>query len=98
VWAVHERADDPTARHYFRDVRVSYRTLLAPGAAAFDDATARRAARTALFLVRRRLHFVPTRLDPAAWAAYRRFRATRPQRPAAAPRARSRAELARAAA
>lgn len=98
VWAVHERADDATARHYFRDVRVSYRTLLAPGAAALDDAAARRAARTVLFLVRRSLHFVPTRLGPAAWRGYRSFRATRPQRPAAAPSARSRAELARAAA
>ncbi len=97
VWAVHERADDPTARHYFRDVRVSYRTLLAPRARALDDAEARRAARTALFSLRHGLHVVPTRLGRDFLRERRRFLATRAVRPEGAPRVRSRAELAPAA-
>jgi hypothetical protein len=94
VWAVHERPDDPTARHYFRDVRISYRTLIAPKPP-LDTEAASRAARTALFLVRRGLHCVPMRISPSAWRARQSFRSTRPTRPEAAPRVKSRAELVR---
>jgi hypothetical protein len=52
VWAVQREAADGLARHYYRDLRVTYRALhVAPDA--LDDPTrARRAARTALFCIR----------------------------------------------
>ena len=38
VWAVHAGPDDPAARHYHRDVRVNYRTIvLRPGLLTPDD-------------------------------------------------------------
>jgi hypothetical protein len=86
VWALHGRADDATARHYLRDVRISYRILFAPQSAALDA----RAARRALSLVRRGAHFVPLCGAAEAWRAWRRFRATPPRRPEAVPRVRSR--------
>jgi hypothetical protein len=94
VWVVHERPDDATARHYLRDVRVSYRTLVVPAAAGLDAASARRTARTLLSGVRRGLHFVPGRLDVATGRAMIRFWRTRPERPAGAPVVRRRAALA----
>lgn len=89
VWAVHTRPDDATARHYTRDVRVSHRTLFVPDAAALDAAGARRAVRRLVSWVRRGAHFVPSRRLPPL-RAFRRFRATRPVRPAAAERVRTR--------
>jgi hypothetical protein len=94
VWAVHERADDATARHYVRDVRVSYRTLVVPGAADLGARAARRAARRILFLVRRGLHFVPGSCGAGALVQLLRFQRTRPLRPPGAGAGRSRAALA----
>jgi len=93
VWALHERPVDGLARHYYRDLRVCYRSIVLPGAAGIDSAAARRAARVALFFIRRGFHFVPTRLGPAALLDFRRFRRSPPLRPAGVQRARSRAEL-----
>lgn len=86
VWAIHARADDASARHYARSVRVSYRLLFAadPGALGAED------ARRALSLVRRGAHFVPLCGTAQAWRGWRSFRATQPQRPETAPRVRSR--------
>jgi hypothetical protein len=94
VWSVLERPDDATARHYLRDVRVSYRAIVAPGHASLDAASARRAARSALFWLRRGMHWIPTRIGAGTWRDYRRFRRARPERPAGLPLVRSRAELA----
>lgn len=92
VWCVHRRADDPAARHYVRDVRVSYRAIIVPEPEALDAPAARRVVRRALFWLRRGMHWIPTRMGPGTWKAYRRFRGTRPQRPAGLPRFRTRAE------
>lgn len=93
VWAVHERPDDPLARHYYRDVRVIYRVIALPGAAALAPRAARRTARLVLFFARRGFNYVPTALAPRVWLDYRGFRRTRPLGPAGAPRVRSRAAL-----
>jgi hypothetical protein len=90
VWAVSASAGDAVARHYVRDVRVSYRAIVASEGGTLDG----RAARTCLFWIRRGFHFVPETRGPRAWHSYRRFRRTRPQRPEGVPRARSRAALA----
>jgi hypothetical protein len=57
VWVLRRRADDGQARHYRDDPRVCLRTLHLPEAPACDD-EARRAARRALFWLRRDAHFV----------------------------------------
>lgn len=75
VWAVRVRADDPLARHYRDDVRVCFRTLLAP-VEPLDAEAAAHAARRALFWIRRDAHFVSLR-SAGALAAWRRFRGTR---------------------
>jgi hypothetical protein len=93
AWVVHERAEHGLARHYYRDVRVIYRTIVAPNAAALDARAAHRAARALLFLARRGLCFIPARPGLDALRAFRRFRATEPQRPAGTARVRHRAEL-----
>ena len=90
VWAVAAGAGDAAARHYVRDVRVSYRAIVAPEDGTLDGL----AARTCMFWIRRGLHFVPATRGPRAWRSYRRFRRTRPQRPEGVPRVRSRAALA----
>ena len=72
------REDDPLARHYRDDVRVCFRTLLASAEPLAGDAAAR-AARRALFWIRRDAHFVS--LGGGAFAAWRRFGATRPEAP-----------------
>ncbi len=90
VWAVAAGAGDATSRHYVRDVRVSYRAIVAPADGILDA----RAARASLFWIRRGLHFVPTSRGLPAWRSVRRFRRTRPQRPEGVPRVRSRAALA----
>jgi len=92
VWALRSDASDATARHYLRDVRVVFRTLLAPTPPP-DAAAAARAARRALFWIRRDAHFVPL----GKWIdipARRRFRATAPVAPAGAQRVRHRLEWA----
>lgn len=94
VWAVHDRPDDRRARHYHRDVRVSYRTLVVREPAQHEPAAARAAARRALARIRRGLHGVPTGPAPRALVDGWRFARTRPSRPGAAPRVRHRAELA----
>ncbi len=93
VWAVHEHPAEGLARHYYRDLRVVYRSLVSPGAAGLDPHAARRAARTALFLVRRGLHYVPTRIRPGALLDFRRFRRSAPVRPPGVLKVASRAEL-----
>jgi hypothetical protein len=95
VWCVHREPVDATARHYYRDVRVTYRTLVVPHAA--DERLARSAARIALFFLRRGFNYVPTTLGLSAIAGFWRFRRTAAARPEGAPRVRSRAELAAAA-
>lgn len=95
VWAVHLRADDPTARHYARDPRVSYRVLHAPDPGSLSAGDAARAAQRALFLARRGGHFLPLCAGAlAAWRAWRLHRSTAPERPASAPEVRSRRALA----
>ena len=84
------RAGAAEARHYVRDVRVSYRAIVAPEDGTLDA----RAARSCLFWIRRGFHFVPTTRGPRAWRSYRRFRHTQPRRPEGVLRVRSRAALA----
>jgi hypothetical protein len=97
VWAVQREAADGLARHYYRDLRVTYRALhVAPDA--LDDPTrARRAARTALFCIRRGFNYVPTAQLWRAPGDFLRFRRTVPQRPPQADGRQRRLELARAA-
>ena len=96
VWVVHERAEDGVARHYYDDVRVLYRTVVLPDAADVGDGQARRAARVALFFIRRGLHFVPTVLAPGAGREFRRFRRGAPTPPLGAVLVQARAERAAA--
>ncbi len=93
VWAVHERPVHPTARHYYHDVRVTYRTIAVPELALRDPERARRATRAALFFIRRGLNYVPTTLAPTALRDFARFRRSQPKRPESAPQVRRRAEL-----
>jgi hypothetical protein len=92
VWALRRRADDARARHYRDDVRVCFRTLLVP-ADSMTEAEARRAARRALFWIRRDAHFAAP-AEPLGLAALRRFLATRPQVPAGIQPVRHRVQLA----
>jgi hypothetical protein len=93
VWSVHTRAGDGLARHYYGDVRVLYRTVVLPPDAAADEARTRKAARVALFFVRRGLNYVPTAFTLGALRDFRRFRHLAPRPPARVPRVRTRAEL-----
>ncbi len=93
IWAVHEEPKDVTARHYHRDVRVNYRTILLRDAAGLGSEEARSAARTALSAIRRGFNFVPTRWTVQALRDLGRFRRTTPVRPAAAVAVRRRADL-----
>jgi hypothetical protein len=93
VWAVHERAEHALARHYWRDVRVIYRSIVLPGAPDLSEASARRAARAVLFFARRGLCFIPARPGPGMLRDFRRFRATAPAVPGRATPVRHRAEL-----
>jgi hypothetical protein len=79
AWVVHMRPDDHLARHYHGDLRIIYRTVVLLGPARLDAA---RAARVALFLIRRGAHYVPTSLSPAALGGYLRFRRAVPRPPA----------------
>ena len=93
VWSVHARAEDGLARHYYRDVRVLYRTIVLPPEAAADEPRARKAAEVALFFIRRGLNYVPTAFTFTARRDFRRFRRLAPQPPAGAALIRSRGEL-----
>lgn len=84
VWAVHPSPQDATARHYHRDVRVNYRTIVLPDAGALSASQARSAARTALRGIRRGFNFVPTRWGPRTLGEWVRFSRTPPVRPDAA--------------
>ena len=90
VWAVHERPEDGLARHYHGDVRVIYRTLVLSGPEGIDVA---RAARVAIFLIRRGAHYVPTRVAAGALGGYCRFRRTTPRPPVSFPAGQSRGQL-----
>jgi hypothetical protein len=92
VWALRRRPDDSLARHYRTDVRVAFRTLLVPEAAP-DTASARRAARRALFWIRRDASFVSLG-GSGGLAALRRFRRTTPVAPTGAEIVRHRLECA----
>jgi monoglucosyldiacylglycerol epimerase len=89
AWVVHSRPEDGLARHYHGDVRVIYRTLILPEAEGLDPA---RAARLALFLIRRGAHYVPTRLGSAAFGGYVRFRRAGPRPPGGLSAGRNRAQ------
>jgi hypothetical protein len=91
VWALHDRAEHALARHYYRDVRVIYRTIVAARADLLDPPRAKRAARTALFLARRGFLYVPA--TATALQDYFRFRSTTPARPVDGPSVRHRSEL-----
>lgn len=93
VWVAHPRGDDPTARHYHRDVRVSYRTLVVAPEQRRDPATARHAARRLVGRIRRGAHFVPAFGWLQSLAALRRFRRTEARPPAQAERLRHRADI-----
>jgi hypothetical protein len=90
---VHARPDDGLARHYYRDVRVLYRTIVLPPSAATDEVRARSAAQAALFFIRRGFNYVPTSFALEAVRDFRRFRRLAPQPPAGVPRVHARAEL-----
>lgn len=92
VWALRRCADDALARHYRDDVRVCFRTLLVPAAAMAED-QARRAARRALFWIRRDAHFAAP-AGPLGLAALRRFLRTPAQPPAGVAQVRHRTQLA----
>lgn len=93
VWAVHTWPTDGLARHYYHDVRVTYRAIVASEAALADPARATRAAAVATFFIRRGFNFVPTTLALRALRDSRRFRRTPPQRPEGVTLVRHRAEL-----
>lgn len=92
VWALRASAEDPLARHYRTDVRVAFRTLLVPEVMP-DPASARRAARRALFWIRRDAGFVALGSSNGL-AALRRFRRTPPLEPGGAELVRHRLEFA----
>lgn len=93
VWSVHARPDDRLARHYYRDVRVLYRTIVLPPGAGGDAQRARRAVRVAMLCIRRGFNYVPTSFALAALRDSWRFRHLSPQAPASVPRVRTRADL-----
>jgi hypothetical protein len=93
AWVVHGRPDDATARHYLRDVRVHYRTLVVPEAASLSEREAEVAARRALSRIRRGCHFVSTGTLARALRERRQLRATAASRPERARPVRHRTEL-----
>lgn len=93
VWAIHEQTEDATARFYYRDVRVIYRAITAPGSARFGETQARRAARWVLFFARRGLCWIPARPGIGTLREFRRFRGCEPARPESARSVRHRSEL-----
>jgi hypothetical protein len=93
VWAIHEELENPTARFYYRDVRVIYRAIHAPGADGFAGVEAAAAARWALFFARRGLCWIPVRPGIRALREFRRFRSCEPVRPGHARSVRHRSEL-----
>jgi hypothetical protein len=92
VWSVHARSDDPRARHYHDDVRVSYRTLRLEPEQRSDPVRARSAARTVVSRIRRGAHFVSSAAWPRALREWRRFRRTAGLEPGAAARLRHRVD------
>ncbi len=92
VWAVQERVEDRLARHYYRDVRVSYRAIRVPAHVLADPDAARPAARRALFWIRRGLNYVPTQGTPGGLCDFLRFRGVDPQQPPDAVGVRHRAD------
>ena len=91
VWALRANGEDPVARHYLTDVRVTFRTLLVPDNVP-SAAAARRAVRRALFWIRRDAHFVAVG-NPWDLSAFLRFRHTQPVEPEGAERVRHRLEF-----
>ncbi|MEE9607668.1 MAG: sterol desaturase family protein [Myxococcota bacterium] len=94
VWALRANGEDPVARHYLTDVRIAFRTLRVPEAEP-SAASAHRAARRALFWIRRDAHFVALG-GPRAFSALQRFRRTEPVEPAGVEKVRHRLEFAAA--
>jgi hypothetical protein len=92
VWALRARAEDPLARHYRTDVRIVFRTLRVPDVLP-DSASASRAARRALFWIRRDANFVSLG-SSRSLAALRQFRKTSPLAPDGAELVRHRMEFA----
>ena len=90
VWALRPSRNDAKARHYRDDVRVCFRTLWTGDESPVDP---QRAARRALFWVRRDAHFVALQ-ERFGWGAMRRFLRTEPEAPRGAERVRHRLELA----
>jgi len=98
VWALRRIVEDPTARHYLRDPRVCLRVVIVPDRAAsgavseeVEQALATRAARRALFWIRRDAHCIAAGRR-FGWGTVRRFRRARPQPPATAALVRHRIE------
>jgi len=79
AWAIHTQPQSGVARHYYRDVRVIYRALVARAEDLRNPRRAARAARTALFFARHAFRYVPT--SAATLLAYFSFRNTAPIRP-----------------
>jgi len=96
IWALRTNTDDPVARHYVDDVRVSFRTLVASEYRPLPDPTSppagRRAARRALFWIRRDAHVVALNLRSGS-AAPRSVRHVAPRTPAGARSVRHRSEM-----
>ena len=97
VWAVQEQVCDGLARHYYSDVRVTYRAIAIDAFALSDPTFSQRAARTALFFIRRGFNFVPAIRTPRALFDFHRFRRTEPCLPPQIERVKRRADLVKAA-
>ena len=82
VWVLHVGDGGARSRHYYGDLRVIYRTIAAPDAAALSDIRAPQTARTALFFIRRGFNYVPAALAPRAMRDFRAFRRLAPEPPA----------------
>lgn len=81
VWSLHDRPDDPIARHYHRDVRVNYRTIVLPEATTLDPQRIRAAIRTTFAGIRRGFNFVPSEISASVITNWLRFERTIPDVP-----------------
>jgi hypothetical protein len=93
AWVVHARPGDATARHYHGDVRIQYRTVVAPEPERLSAREAERAARRAVSRIRRGCHFVSTAGLAQEIRERLRWRATPARRPERARAVRHRSEL-----
>lgn len=94
VWVVYTGPPGAVARHYYRDVRVSYRVLRVDAETLRETRRAQAAARAVLFWVRRGFHYVPEHPSLRLLAEWRRFVRSQAVPPCDLPRPASRREWA----